>query len=93
MVQAASRWGSKQDRSTLNNRWFIHYFNIDISGSQSSFLSYHQTIPAEKKVPVDATDFAVDHPETYVGILIGRYNDNTEYVIEVTEIGAEDMDY
>ena len=27
------------------------------------------------------------------GILIGGYNDNTEYVIEVTEIDPEDVDY
>ena len=53
----------------------------------------HQTVPGNEKVLGDAIDFAVSHPETYVGISIGGYGDNTDYVIEVTEIDREDMDY
>lgn len=53
----------------------------------------HQAVPGNEKVLGDAIDFAVKHPETYVGILIGGYDSNTDYVIEVTEIDKEDMDY
>src|SRR5215213_8101047 len=53
----------------------------------------HKTVPGNEKVLTDAIDFAVNRPETYVGILIGGYDDNTHYVIEVTEIDREDMDY
>ena len=52
-----------------------------------------QTIPGNEKVLVDAIDFAVNHPETYVGILIGRYQDSFDYTIEVKEIDREDLDY
>jgi hypothetical protein len=38
-----------------------------------------KTIPGNEKVLVDAIDFAVNHPETYVGILIGRYEDSFDY--------------
>jgi hypothetical protein len=48
----------------------------------------HKTIPGNEKVIADAIEFAVNHPETYVGILIGGYD-----VIEVTEIDPEDMDF
>jgi hypothetical protein len=53
----------------------------------------HKTIPGNEKVLVDAIDFAVNHPETYVGILIGRYEDSFDYTIEVKEIDREDLDY
>ncbi|MPZ08226.1 MAG: hypothetical protein GEU26_17730 [Nitrososphaeraceae archaeon] len=53
----------------------------------------HKNVPGNEKVLADAIGFAVTHPETYVGILIGGYDDNTDYVIEVTEIDREDMDY
>jgi hypothetical protein len=53
----------------------------------------HQAVPGNEKVLGDAIVFAVNHPETYVGILIGGYDYNTDYVIEVTEIDREDMDY
>ena len=53
----------------------------------------HQAVLGNEKVLGDAIDFAVNHPETYVGILIGGYDYNTDYVIEVTEIDREDMDY
>jgi len=52
-----------------------------------------KTIPGNEKVLVDAIDFAVNHPETYVGILIGRYEDRFDYTIEVKEIDREDLDY
>ena len=52
-----------------------------------------KTIPGNEKVLVDAIDFAVNHPETYVGILIGRYEDSFDYTIEVKEIDREDLDY
>lgn len=52
-----------------------------------------KTIPGNEKVLVDAIDFAVNHPETYVGILIGRYQDGFDYTIEVKEIDREDLDY
>ena len=52
-----------------------------------------KTIPGNEKVLVDAIDFAVNHPETYVGILIGRYQDSFDYTIEVKEIDREDLDY
>lgn len=52
-----------------------------------------KTILGNEKVLVDAVDFAVNHPETYVGILIGRYQDNIDYAIEVKEIDREDLDY
>jgi hypothetical protein len=51
-----------------------------------------KTIPGNEKVIADAIEFAVNHPETYVGILIGGYDGNVDYVIEVTEIDPEDMD-
>ena len=53
----------------------------------------HKTVPGNEKVLTDAIDFAVNRPETYVGILIGGYDDNTHYVIEVSEIDREDLDY
>ena len=53
----------------------------------------HKTVPGNEKVLTDAIDFAVNRPETYVGILIGGYDSKTDYVIEVTEIDREDMDY
>ena len=31
----------------------------------------HKTVPGNEKVLTDAIDFAVNRPETYVGILIG----------------------
>lgn len=52
-----------------------------------------KTIPGNEKVLVGAIDFAVNHPETYVGILIGRYQDSFDYTIEVKEIDREDLDY
>jgi hypothetical protein len=52
-----------------------------------------KTIPGNEKVLVAAIDFAVNHPETYVGILIGRYEDSFDYTIEVKEIDREDLDY
>jgi hypothetical protein len=52
-----------------------------------------KTIPGNEKVLADAIDFAVNHPETYVGILIGRYEDSFDYTIEVKEIDPEDLDY
>ena len=52
-----------------------------------------KTIPGNEKVLADAIDFAVNHPETYVGILIGRYEDSFDYTIEVKEIDREDLDY
>jgi hypothetical protein len=36
-----------------------------------------RTIPGNEKVLVDAIDFAINHPETYVGILIRRYEDKS----------------
>lgn len=51
-----------------------------------------KTIPGNEKVLVDAIDFAVNHPEAYVGILIGRYEDSFDYTIEVKEIDPEDLD-
>jgi hypothetical protein len=48
-----------------------------------------KTIPGNEKVLVDAIDFAVNHPETYVGILIGRYEDSFDYTIEVKEIDRD----
>jgi hypothetical protein len=53
----------------------------------------YKTITGNEKVLVDAIDFAVNHPETYVGILIGRYQDSFDYTIEVKEIDREDLDY
>lgn len=53
----------------------------------------HKTIPGNEKVLADAIEFAVNHPETYVGILIGGYDDKTDYIIKVKEIDREDMDY
>jgi hypothetical protein len=73
--------------------------NILILPGAESLLSkqeiewIHQTVPGNEKVLVDAIDFAVNHPEIYVGILIGGYDDKTDYVIEVSEIDREDMDY
>ena len=32
----------------------------------------HQTVPGNEKVLGDAIDFAVNHPETYVGILMSQ---------------------
>jgi hypothetical protein len=52
-----------------------------------------KTIPGNEKVLVAAIDFAVNHPESYVGILIGRYEDSFDYTIEVKEIDREDLDY
>jgi hypothetical protein len=40
-----------------------------------------------KKVIADAIEFAVNHPETYVGILIGGYDDNIDYIIDNEEDG------
>jgi hypothetical protein len=73
--------------------------NILILPSAETLLSkderdwIHKTIPGNEKVIADAIVFAVNHPETYVGILIGGYDDNIDYVIEVTEIDLEDMDF
>jgi hypothetical protein len=55
----------------------------------------HKSIPGNEKVIVDAIEFVVNHPETFVGILIGGFDDekNIDYVLEVTEIDPEDMDY
>jgi hypothetical protein len=55
----------------------------------------HKSIPGNEKVIADAIEFAVNHPETFVGILIGGFDNekNIDYVIEVTEIDPEDMDY
>ena len=57
----------------------------------------HKSIPGNEKVIADAIEFAVSHPETFVGILIGGFGFDDEkdidYVIEVTEIDPEDMDY
>jgi hypothetical protein len=55
----------------------------------------HKSIPGNEKVIVDAIEFVVNHPETFVGISIGGFDDekNIDYVIEVTEIDPEDMDY
>lgn len=55
----------------------------------------HNSIPGNEKVIVDAIEFVVNHPETFVGILIGGFDDekNIDYVLEVTEIDPEDMDY
>src|SRR5919106_5445622 len=75
------------------------HMNILILPGAESLLSkqeiewIHQTVPGNQKVLGDAIDFAVNHPETYVGILIGGYDDKTDYVIEVSEIDIEDMDY
>ena len=73
--------------------------NILILPGAESLLSkqeidwIQQTVPGNEKVLGEAIDFVVNHPETYVGISIGGYDDNTDYVIEVTEIDREDMDY
>ncbi|MDQ3838209.1 MAG: hypothetical protein M3297_02960 [Thermoproteota archaeon] len=55
----------------------------------------HKSIPGNEKVIADAIEFAVNHPETFVGILIGGFDNekNIDYVIEITEIDPEDMDY
>ena len=57
----------------------------------------HKSIPGNEKVIADAVEFVVSHPETFVGILIGGFGFDDEkdidYVIEVTEIDSEDMDY
>jgi hypothetical protein len=57
----------------------------------------HKSIPGNEKVIADAIEFAVSHPETFVGILIGGFGFDDEkdidYVIEVREIDPEDLDY
>jgi hypothetical protein len=57
----------------------------------------HKSIPGNEKVIADAVEFVVSHPETFVGILIGGFgfddDKDIDYVIEVTEIDPEDMDY
>jgi hypothetical protein len=52
-----------------------------------------------EKAIADAIDFAVSHPESYLGISIGsrgstrRHEDSSvDYVIEVTEIDPDDKD-
>ena len=52
-----------------------------------------------EKAIADAIDFAVSHPESYIGISIGtigstrRHEDSSiDYVIEVTEIDPDDKD-
>lgn len=78
---------------------YSNYMNILILPGAETVLSkqeidwIQQTIPGNEKVLVDAIDFAVNHPETYVGILIGRYQDSFDYTIEVKEIDREDLDY
>jgi hypothetical protein len=58
---------------------------------------YNAVMENEKAI-VDAIDFAVSHPESYVGISIGgmhsrRHEDIcVDYVIEVTEIDPDDKD-
>jgi hypothetical protein len=58
---------------------------------------YNAVMENEKAI-ADAIDFAVSHPESYVGISIGsrssrRYEDNgVDYVIEVTEIDPDNKD-
>jgi hypothetical protein len=57
----------------------------------------HKSIPGNEKVIADAIEFVVSHPETFVGILIGGFgfddDRDIDYVIEVTEIDPEDLDY
>jgi hypothetical protein len=56
----------------------------------------HKSIPGNEKVIADAIEFAVNHPETFVGIMIGGFDgeeSGIDYVIEVTEIDSEDLDY
>ncbi|HEU4445281.1 MAG TPA: hypothetical protein VFR94_11460 [Nitrososphaeraceae archaeon] len=57
----------------------------------------HKSIPGNEKVIADAIEFVVSHPETFVGILIGGFgfddDKDIDYVIEVTEIDPEDLDY
>jgi hypothetical protein len=58
---------------------------------------YNAVMENEKAI-ADAIDFAVSHPESYLGISIGgrgsrKYGDSSvDYVIEVTEIDPDDKD-
>jgi hypothetical protein len=56
----------------------------------------HKSIPGNEKVISDAIEFAVNHPETFVSVMIGGFDDewsDIDYVIEVKEIDSEDLDY
>ena len=58
----------------------------------------YNTVMGNEKAIVDAIDFAVSHPESYVGISIGRSSNRrheysaVDYVIEVTEIDPDNKD-
>jgi hypothetical protein len=76
--------------------------NILILPSVETLLSkkeidwIHKSIPGNEKVIADAIEFAGNHPETFVGVMIGGFDDeesNIDYVIEVKEIDSEDLDY
>lgn len=58
-------------------RNILAHMNILILPGAETLLSkqevdwIYKTVPGNEKVLLDAIDFAVNHPETYVGILIG----------------------
>lgn len=67
-------------------------------GKDEADWIYNAVMENEKAI-ADAIDFAISHPESYVGISIGggrssrRYEDiGVDYVIEVTEIDPDNKD-